>query len=62
MLAAGFPQRSPVFPQCLSFRILDISSCVVVVHTDRKFSGSYGAGQVILKYVPEQGVEHFGGC
>ena len=26
MLAAGFPQRSPVFPPCLSFRILDISS------------------------------------
>ena len=27
MLAAEFPQRSPVFPLCLSFRILDISSC-----------------------------------
>ena len=27
MLAAGFPQRSPVFPLCLSLRILGISSC-----------------------------------
>ena len=27
MLAAGFPQRFSVFPLCLSFRILDISSC-----------------------------------
>ena len=34
----------------------------MVVRIDRKFSGSYGAGQVILKYVPEQGVDHFGGC
>ena len=33
----------------------------MVVHIHRKFSGSYGAGQV-MKYVPEQGVEHFGGC
>ena len=28
MLAAGFPQRSPVFPLCLSLRIRDISSSV----------------------------------
>ena len=34
----------------------------MLVYIYRKFSGSYGAGQVILKYVPEQGVEHFGGC